>query len=112
MRTKFTKLQKCLRNGHFFGAQIFVCRRVPSLLTAFAAAHASRKFDVGNTKFSPQKKLRKSRPEASPWRSRERESSESTPTDSQNRPSISLRKPLDKAPDMVIAASIHAPRGR
>jgi hypothetical protein len=32
-------------------------------------------------------------------------------TDSQNRLSISLRKPLDKVADMVSAASIHVPRG-
>ena len=32
-------------------------------------------------------------------------------TDSQNRLSISLRKPLDKVADMVFAAPIHVPRG-
>jgi hypothetical protein len=75
-------LQKCLWNGHFFGAKIFVRSRARNLLTAFAAAHAWRKIGVGNTKFSPQKKLRKSRPKASPRRSGEHESSKSAPIDS------------------------------
>jgi hypothetical protein len=59
-----------------------------------------------------QKKVARIFPEASLWRPRERESSESASTDSQNRLSMSLRKPLDKASDIVIAASIHASRGR
>jgi hypothetical protein len=58
-----------------------------------------------------KKKLRKSPAEASWRRSREQESRESVPTDSQNRLSISLRKPLDKVADMVFAAPIHVPRG-
>jgi hypothetical protein len=58
-----------------------------------------------------QKKVAQIFPEASLWRSRERESSESASTDSQNRLPMSLRKPLDKASDIAIAASIHASRG-
>src|SRR5215831_16394861 len=49
---------------------------------------------------------------ASLSRLRRHESSESASTDSQTRRSMSLRNPLDKAPDQVIAASIHASRGR
>jgi hypothetical protein len=57
-----------------------------------------------------KKKLRKSLAETPPRRSRERESRESVPTDSQNRRSISLRKPLDKVADMILTEPIHVRR--
>ena len=58
-----------------------------------------------------QKKVAQIFPEAPLWRRRELESSESASADSQNRPSMSLRKSLDKTSDIVLAASIHASRG-
>jgi hypothetical protein len=110
-RTIVAQLKKRPRNGHFFAAQKIVCARARRPLTAFPAVPARRKIAARSARGAMKKKLRKSLAEASPRRSRERESRESMPTDSQNGLSISLRKPLDKVADVVAAPPIHVPRG-